>query len=481
MKWNKKYLIYLLIFLALLILTSYFFFSRKIFQPNLVTAETKPNIVFMLVDALRKDHLSCYGYSRNTTPFIDKCAKNGLLFENVISQAPWTSSSVASIFTAKYPSQIRVGAIEESDGMRNLDRLLPSVLSKKAITLAEILNKAGYKTHNIGTNPYVVDKFRMLQGFRQKTYQHNEQAGEIIDVAIDYIAKHTAKTQRPFCFYIHLMDLHIPVDPPSPYDTLFPTLDSALHKMEHKEWKIFNEQELDSEDFKIYKSHKLALYDGSLNYVDFQIDRFISFLKDAKLIDNTILVIASDHGEEFWDHALFEMNNFHDPRNIYGVGHGHTLFKELLDVPLIIFGADIPQKKVKQQVRNIDITPTLLGLAGLSSKVAEMEGIDLIEKIKIDELDDLVAFSEDIAYGYEQKSLQNRNHKYIRYQNREFLFDKMNDPNEMIDISEEQPHILEQFCELLDEILKQFEHKKRETDKLDEETKRRLRSLGYLK
>jgi arylsulfatase A-like enzyme len=478
---SKKTLIYLSFFLTLLILALYFLFSRKIFRSALISEETKPNIVFMLVDALRKDHLGCYGYARKTTPFIDELAKNGLLFENAIAQAPWTSSSVASIFTGKYPSQIGVGAIEDSSGMRNLDHSLPSVLRKKTLTLAEVLKKAGYKTHAIGTNPYIVDKFRMLQGYRKKTYRHNAQANEIMDIAIDTIAKHTAGSQSPFFVYLHLMDLHTPVDPPPPFDTFFPTLDSAPHKMEHKEWEIFNEQEIDSEKFKIYKSHKLALYDGSLNYLDFQIGRFVSYLKEAGLTDNTIIVIASDHGEEFWDHAHFEMNNFHDPRNIYGIGHGHTVFKELLDVPLIIFGNDIPLGKVKQQVRNIDIAPTLLGLAGLSSADDNMEGIDLIGKLKHNELKDMIAFSEDIAYGYEQKSLQNRDHKYIRYQNRELLFDKTNDPNEMIDISGDKPVILQQFREFLDDMLKQFEHKERVTVKLDEETKKRLRSLGYLK
>jgi arylsulfatase A-like enzyme len=201
------------------------------------------------------------------------------------------------------------------------------------------------------------------------------------------------------------MDLHIPTDPPSPYDTLFPTLDSAPHNREHMEWKIFNEKDLNSEEHMIYKSHKRALYDGSLTYLDFQLGRFVTYLEQAKLIDNTIIVIASDHGEEFWDHILFELNNFSDPRNIYGIGHGHTMFRELLDVPLIQYGAGISRRKVEQQVRNIDITPTLSGLAGLTKAVNGMERIDLIEKIEHNELRDMVAFSEDIAYGYEQKAL----------------------------------------------------------------------------
>ena len=479
---KRKILIYLPIFLVLSSLTIiYLFFSRKISRHDRTKDESKPNIVFMLVDALRKDRLSCYGYMRNTTPFIDKFAENGLLFANAISQAPWTSPSMASIFTSKYPTQIGVGAIEVTEGMRNLDLFLPSILKKKATTLSEILKRARYKTYHIGTNPYVVDKFRMLQGFERKTYQHLARASEVIDIAIDNVSKHEDRTQGPFFVYLHFMDLHIPTDPPSPYDTLFPTLDSTPHNREHREWKIFKEKDLGSEEHKIYMSHKLALYDGSLAYLDFHLGRFVTYLEQAKLIDNTIIVIASDHGEEFWDHALFELKNFSDPRNIYGMGHGHTMFRELLDVPLILYGAGISRRKVEQQVRNIDITPTLLGLAGLTKAVDSMEGIDLIQKIEHNELRDMIAFSEDIAYGFEQKSLQNRAHKYIRYLKREFLFDKSNDPEEMNDISEEQPLILKQFRELLDNVLAHFEHKERQTVKLDEETKQRLRSLGYLK
>jgi arylsulfatase A-like enzyme len=165
---EKKILIYLPIFLMLSSLMIYLFFSRKISRPDPTKIESKPNIVFMLLDALRKDRLSCYGYMRNTTPFIDEFAENGLLFTNAVSQAPWTSPSVASIFTSQYPTQIGVGAIEDTKGMRNLDLFLPSVLNKKATTLSEILKKAGYKTYHVGTNPYVVDKYRILQGFEKK-------------------------------------------------------------------------------------------------------------------------------------------------------------------------------------------------------------------------------------------------------------------------------------------------------------------------
>lgn len=443
------------------------------------TGAERPHIVFLLVDALRKDHLGCYGYERATTPTIDALSQKGLVFENAVSQAPWTSPSMASIFTSRYPSQVGVGALEDESGMRNLDVHLPSVLPKKALTLAERLKKAGYMTVSLVANPYIVDKFGMLQGFRKKFYEHKAPAGRLIERAVAFID--AAGPEPPLFLYVHLMDLHIPLEPPSPFDTLYPTLDGAPHTQDQREWKFFRSEDLASRDFRAYLSHKRALYDGSLNYLDFQIGRFMDFLRKKDRLSSTVVVIAADHGEEFWDHADSERRWFKDPRNLYGMGHGHTLFRELLDVPLILFGPGVPPGRIASQVRNVDIAPTLLDLAGVDVDPAHVEGVPLVEKITQDALKPLLAFSEDIAYGYEQKSLQNMAYKYIRTREREILFDKTADPTETRDIAHEKPEIVFAFRKSLDSLLELMTPSQRTPAIMDAELRERLKSLGYIK
>ena len=133
-----------------------------------ISKVSKPNVVFFLVDTLRKDHLGCYGYERNTSPRIDKIAEDGMLFENAVAQAPWTPSSVASLMTSRYPSQIGVAAAVDAQGMSRGGSV--SKLEDKAFTMAEAFRRAKYQTAAVSTNMYVTEKFGMLQGFEKRIH-----------------------------------------------------------------------------------------------------------------------------------------------------------------------------------------------------------------------------------------------------------------------------------------------------------------------
>jgi len=444
----------------------------------------RPNLILVIIDALRNDHLSCYGYDRPTTPFLDSQAAGGLLFENCVAQAPWTAASMASLFTSRYPTQIGVGALEDSTGWRHVMKLLASGLDEDEMTLAEMLSIAGYQAAAVTANLYVSDKWGTAQGF-DSFIGNRLTADKIVDAAFDQLshlaepaAEESREARRPFFLYLHFMDVHAPNRPPEPYYTMYPTLDSAPHTRAHEFGGSRIAMQLEPEDPQILLSHKIALYDGALTFVDAQIKRFVDHLHETGLLENSVIVIAADHGEGLLDHGL-------------GMGHGFSMYREQLEVPLIIFGAGVPSGRIKPLVRNLDITPTLLGLAGIDVTGdiedvglvgVDLEGVDLLQELSENRLQGLFAYSEDMAYQYEKKSLQDDRYKYIKNidgEAGELLFDKSSDPLELEDLSQELDQVAAEYRAKLARLIEGIEAKKRQGVMMDEKTKKELRALGY--
>jgi len=445
--------------------------------PFLLRKKSKPNIILIVIDALRSDHLSCYGYHRNTTPYIDSLAENGLIFKNCVSQSPWTLPSMASIFTSQYPSQIGVGAVADKKGMHNLYQKTPSAFHKEAVTLAEVFDNNEYYTVSIAPNYFVSEKFGLSQGFGKTFYRRHKNAKQVIDLAIRELNKNH---EKKIFMYLHFMDVHVPTHPPLPYSHLYPTLDDEPHNKKHYEWGYKTGKSIGTQEFKEYKSHKIALYDGALNFIDIQIQRLMKFLQNSPLQGKNIVVISSDHGEEFWDHSSFEKKHYQDPRGYYGIDHGHTMFRELLDVPLVIYGKEVPKQSVSQQVRNLDIMPSLIGLAKIRKNGSRMEGINIIEKVKTNKIKDLLAVSEDIAYGYEKKSIQDSGYKYISGKV-DLFFHKKKDPLEKKNIIEKKPELALKYKKALHGFFDTLQLQERKSVKKDKELIKELRSLGYIK
>ena len=446
--------------------------------------DPRPNIVLIIIDTLRKDHVSCYGYERKTTPFIDSLAQGGLVFENAVSQAPWTFPSTASISTSKYPSQLMMASMEYESGPG--ETAYAKALSHKAVTLADVLGQRGYRTMIVSANLHISGRFGMFQGFDEVSYESvdaaalADKAAALIEEAPENAAGEGA---GPFFMHLHFNDVHAPNDPPPPYDSLYPTLDGAPHGDRHAGWDFVDAEGLDTLRFREYKSHKTALYDGSITFVDSQIERFAGFLKQKGLYENTVIVIASDHGEELWDHALFEKEHAMGYKDTFGIKHGHTLFRELIDVPLVFHGKDVPAGRITAQVNNIDIMPTLLGLAGINEKQAgtDMLGLDLAGLLRKGELKSMRAYSEFGGNLTTLCSLQDDSYKYFRYHNKEFLFDKKLDPLESMDISKENPRIMDGMRGMLERIQGSLKPVGAGRDVvLDKVSLEELRALGYI-
>lgn len=449
--------------------------------------ELRPNVALILIDTLRKNHVGAFGYPLDTTPFIDSLAADGLVFTNAVSQAPWTAPSMASIWTSRYPHEVGVQAVSDENGVKNIDKLRATSMGDGFRTLAELLGMEGYRTIAVTENPYSANRYGLLRGFEDRIIHPTKWGAEkMVDDALATLQSPGAGADvRPFFVYLHFVDVHQPTHPPEPYDTMFETLDGALHKHHHYNWAYEKRgADLKSERYKIYRSHKLALYDGSLRYIDAQIERFAGALEALGYLDETIFVIASDHGEEFWEHSDFEELYHLDPRNVVGVSHGHSLFSEVIDVPLVISGPGVPAQVVRSQVRNLDIAPTVLGLVGADRLGADMRGEDLVKWVEAGSVELLPAYSEDLAYGVEAKSIQDGVFKYVEYSNTKsgpaaFMY---RHGDEHRNVLEDYPERAKKLREELRKISSANRLEGNGTQKaapLDEMTLKHLRELGY--
>ncbi len=374
-----------------------------------------PNVILIGVDTLRPDHLSCYGYGRRTSPNIDRLAADGVLFEKVVSQCPWTLPSFASVFTSLYPTQHGAGAVR-------------SKMKSSFPTLASILADAGYTTGAIISAGPLSAENGVARGFRDydcdpKTWPRV--APEVTDLALRWIDDNRT---APFFLFLHFWDPHEPYIPPQPYDTLFysgrgnETGEALAHRF--LEGERFREGSFPEEDLK----RIIALYDGEIAYTDKAIGDLLSGLADRGIAGNTMIVLHGDHGEEFLEHGRF--------------GHGATVFNEVLMVPLVFsyrralrVGA-----RIDRQVRLIDIMPTILDVLGIAGEYG-FEGVSLAPLLTGD--GDVVAnegalfppgvaYSEAVRVAGEAKSVSAYPLKLIYYLlSREHMaFNLRDDPTE---------------------------------------------------
>ncbi len=411
------------------------------------------SVVFVLVDTLRADRLGVYGYSRETSPHLDALAERGVRFENVESQSSWTKSSMASLWTSRYPH--RTGVLRAYHA-----------LPQGAIVPPEILRRAGFRTGGVVRNDWVQPMFGFDQGF--DTYQrptearpiaafHHNPASERIettdidatDLAVSFIEQHRG---RRFLLYIHYMDTH---------------------------------QYLFSEGTPTFGMELSDYYDSSVHWTDHNIGILLDALEQNGLADSTIIVVASDHGEAFMEHAV--------------MGHAKDLHREVARVPLIIaFPGAAEGVVVRQQVANIDIWPTLLDVLGLQP-LAGADGRSLVPLVlaaasgrEPDALSERSVFAEldrRWAGRPDQEpvavtSVVDRGYRLIRreaHPREPLLYDLAVDPDEQRNIAAVEPARVAELDTKIDELLSRPVSKwgKAPIVELDEVKKKQLRKLGY--
>lgn len=313
--------------------------------------EAPPNVVLILADTLRADSLSTYGYERPTSPRLDAFAKQSFVFENAISVGASTPPTLSAIMTGRLPyyEASSLWSPTSAHGMRRFYRDgeqkgLPLSLE----TLAERFQEAGYETIGIVNNAYIKRVYHFEQGFDEFVELFNKGnpryglAEQITERATGFLRQ---PHEKPFFLYVHYMDPHAPHVPPEPYRSDFATGAEGVQRVRDR-------------------------YDGSIRYMDHWIGELLAELsKDER--KNTIIAFVTDHGEEFGDHG--------------GQGHTGTLYEELVHVPFMISGPGIPAAREKALVRNFDVGPTLLDLAGAGDMGQSADAVSLAGLIRGDE------------------------------------------------------------------------------------------------
>jgi choline-sulfatase len=308
-------------------------------------AKAPKNVIVLLIDTLRADRLKPYTpSSRVKTPALDEIAKQGTVFDWSMSPENWTKPSVASVLTGLYP---------QTHGARKME----SVLGQKALLISEHLKANGFATGSFIANGYVSDRFGFAQGWDHYTNfireQKNTDAEHLFREAGDWIE---TKKESRFFAYIQTIDPHVPYDPPDQFLKMYDARDydgQVKNRMTPKlleEAKRANPKVVFSESDKIRLN---ALYDGEITYHDHYFGKFIERLKAMGVLEDTLIVVTSDHGEEMDDHGSW--------------GHGHSVYNELLHVPLIIhLPGNVPSgARVKDVVSTAAIPATVNELLGV--------------------------------------------------------------------------------------------------------------------
>jgi len=377
------------------------------------------NILLISIDTLRADHLGCYGYAKETSPAIDRLAERGVRFEQAVSASPWTLPSHMSMMTSLYPEQHK----------RAWKTLFPN---QPLTTLAEVLTSRGYITQGYVAVPFLKEIYGFDQGFSGYEFEPDIRAKDQTDKAIRWLHQ-KRPGDKPVFLFVHYFDPHVPYLPPKKYREKFisGTKDFPL------DMNIFKNTFTGEE-----KTFLRALYDGEIRFADDQAGRLIQTFYQKMDPKKSLVVLVSDHGEEFWDHG--------------SVDHGHTLFEEMIRVPLI-FSAEgrLPSGLVlKNTVRTIDLMPTILDLCAIPVP-ASCLGVSLLSYIQGGGPPEEPAYSSSVVKGPEQKSLRNDQHKFIynTLTSKAALYDLIEDPGEQENIIEREPQIAASFREVMDEYL----------------------------
>ena len=357
-------------------------------EPTLYTPTTKPRRVLMVfLDTLRADHLGTYGYERETSPKLDVWAKdNAVVYENARSVAPWTLPTTRSVLTGNIPEKYPT--------------------SKR---LPEYAAEAGWATGAFVGNVYLSSNFDMAQGWSQHGCVNWPRIEDQIPKVDDFVNRHP---DRDVLVMLHTMDMHVPYTEPRSYRNLFtgePPGDLGEKATRTPLLRAHKKFPTEVEDWVIGR------YDNNIKYTDDQLMPLI------ERMDPDVVVIFADHGEEFWDHGDFE--------------HGHTLYDELLKVPVIIMAPGMPPGRVQAPVSNLDLTPTVLDLLDISH-----DGLDGWSLVPLANGEQVDAFEGRIQsfgrplYKQERWGTLVGDTKWTSYDGKEEVYDLATDPEEKVDL-----------------------------------------------
>lgn len=438
-------------------------------------AAPSPSVLLISIDTLRADHLGSYGYHRPTSPVLDLLAGEGVRFSSAFSASSWTLPSHMSLLTSRYPQEH--GAEREAQGLR------PGV-----VTLAEVLSDGGVRTGAVVSWFYVSARYGFDRGFDDfmELLPASEDLGAyrkaegVVDRAIDWLGGQSEA--QPFFLFVHLFDPHMDYSPPPPYDTTFRAGDVGKVDGTYAGLEPYIKG-LHPEGQRLAPAEReavVALYDGEIRYADAQVGRLLQALSNLSLDGNTMVILTSDHGEEFDDHGSME-------------GHQWTLYDEVLHVPLIIRTPAGPEGEVVDSlVETLDVAPTILEYLGFPTP-AEFQGHSLWPLMSGEAGDaHRLAYAKTEQFNSKQ-SVRSMTHKLIHTFDTGTnafgfpiapgfeLYDLRDDPREQRNIFSVDAEVGQELQRALFRWLATGQALGSSGEvEFSEEERRRLRALGYL-
>jgi hypothetical protein len=444
-------------------------------NPRLHRPTSKPRVFIVIVlDTLRRDHTSVYGYPRPTTPFLEKLAADGVTYNHAFSTTSWTLPAHVSLFSGKDLSEH--GVVSPGD-----------TIPDNVPMVAEVFQNNGFVTAAFTGGGFVEDSYGFYRGFQYysnvpgNVFSMNS-AERVFSHFKNYIQKYWG---NDLFIFLHTYQVHAPYKAPRAYiDKIKDNVDGNLLgigryiKNKNEYYKAIDEND---------RQRLMDLYDGSIRYCDeVLLGNVIGFLKEKKLYDESMVAVLSDHGEEFYDHGSWE--------------HGHTLYNELIKIPLVI----------KYPV-NSSITPTgkRNGVENGLTSISDIPGIflkegglwreDLSFNVRVGEpgrvLPVLFPVSPIIQEFLSKVSFVDDRFHFIYNQldKKKIAFFnpappkispyelyKREDLQETLNLYKKHPRAILQFKKLVKEYLNKLKHLKRKNKKLDKDLEEKLKSLGYL-
>ncbi len=444
-----------------------------------------PETVFLIVvDTMRADRLSAYGYRGHSTPNIDRIASLGVTFTRAESVGSWTRPSMGAILTALYPAQL--GFLEAPPdppgriyGIREKHPQLDYQIAPSVRTIGDLMRQAGFHTAAFVNQPILQISGVFRRGYDEFYYpsadgqaleygrqppaagenlwhnlQHTQESDRVLVAEFERWMKEAAGG-RLFA-WIHLLTPHDPYRPSDPFRPKVPPSGSASEKSS-------------------------AMYDAEIREVDEMVGRILDAIEKHAGLERSLIVFTSDHGEEFGEHG--------------SEGHGHSLHREVMHVPLIIAAPGVlPAASVERRVRTLDILPTILDIEQIPPPDPfSPSGASLLPAMSADGRD-RPCYAEGMYHGNTQRSIILDGQKLIvdAQTGRALLYDVLLDPEEAADLSSSRPEQARMLLELIDDWhwrLQIFYQRENEKEKKQEENEREpnreemeqaLRSLGYV-
>jgi arylsulfatase A-like enzyme len=479
-----------------------------------------PNVLLVLLDTLRPDHLGCYGSPRPTSPRLDALAQRSALFEHAQSAAPLTVASLLTLVSSLYP---------EVHGVQGAPN--PGRMSEHVTTLAEVLAGHGYATAAFTEGGYANPQFGLGQGFQTFPAHPDDRDANVSNLlGTSRLAENLERASawlksardKPFFLFFHTYEVHQPnFARPEYLKPLRPGFDEAAdHARAAAVIERWNrEHKADAEGCQTLLEHlyqcpltglpalsdpdgfaalahgfgcapgdaalneKLLallrdLYDAALRYTDDQLERLWQTLEELQLAEDTIVVVVSDHGEGLGEHGELE--------------HSNQLHEEALHVALLIHapGKQFAPRRIPEQVRTVDVMPTLLELVGIGSDGLALQGRSLVPLMRGEKQADRVAFSHARRVDEHQNPQFTVSDGAWRLidepkAGKQWLYDRLHDPRELADVAAQHPDVVARLAKLLERQAQQDAYLREKIGSapgelvIDEKTLKELQALGY--